>query len=115
MRQFRFYKETDNRWYIDLPEWKGAKADLEMVSGADRMLEYMAEGESEVEVYISEEHFAGAYFLDLLDEYPPGAGADYILRMYKGIEFNLQMWLCDVTKFVFNKFPVRIFIAPITK
>jgi hypothetical protein len=27
-----FVKEEDNRWYIDLPNWEGDKADLEMVT-----------------------------------------------------------------------------------
>jgi len=113
MRKFRFYKESDNRWYIDLPEWTGSKADLEMVAGADNMLDYMAEGNNEVHAYISEIEFECADVLKLkglADDI--GNGAYYFMKKYRGIEINLSLWLCDVTLFVFNgKFPEYIFIA----
>jgi hypothetical protein len=40
-----------------------------------------------------------------------GNGAFYKLENYKGIEIGLEMWLCDVTKFVFGKFPKIIYFA----
>ena len=113
MRKFKFYKESNNNWYIDLPEWKGSKAELEMVAGADTMLEYMAEGESEVYVYISDEEFEGADVLrlkGLADDI--GNGAYYFMQKYMGIYLDLDVWLCDVTLTVFNNvFPKYIFIA----
>lgn len=33
-----------------------------------------------------------------------------MLESYKGIQINLEMWLCDVTKFVFGDFPKSIYI-----
>jgi hypothetical protein len=30
-RMFKFYKESTGRWYVDLPEWEGEKAEIEMV------------------------------------------------------------------------------------
>ena len=41
-RKFKFYKEEDNRWFVDLPEWEGDKEDLEMVMGADILLEILS-------------------------------------------------------------------------
>jgi len=38
-----------------------------------------------------------------------GEGAWYKLENYLGIDFRLQMWLCDVTKFVFGDFPRKIY------
>ena len=110
----RFYKESDNRWYVDLPEWTGTKAELEMVAGADVMLDYMCEGKNEITIVISNEMFEGGDKLDfikLADDI--GEGAYYNLFIYKGIELNLDMWLCDVTKFVFGDFPKTIFITPV--
>ena len=112
MKRLKFNKETDGRWYVDLPEWTGLKADLEMVIGADSMLEYMAEGNNEVYLYASENEFEGADKLEMLrlaTEF--GNGAFYKLENYRGIEIGLEMWLCDVTKFVFGDFPSRIFIS----
>ncbi len=37
MKKFKFNKEAQNRWYIELPEWTGSKSELEMVFGADTL------------------------------------------------------------------------------
>ena len=41
MREFKFYKDPEHRWYVDLPEWEGEKDNLEMVLGADSFLEIL--------------------------------------------------------------------------
>lgn len=112
MKRLKFYKESDNRWYVDLPEWTGSKAELEMVDGADNMLEYMAEGEGQVWLVLSEQEFENAdklEFLRLATEIENGAF--YKLDKYRGIKIGLEMWLCDVTKFVFGDFPKTIFLS----
>ena len=112
MKKLKFYKESDNRWYVDLPEWVGSKAELEMVAGADSMLEYMAEGEAQVWLILSEQEFENADKLDFLRLATEiENGAFYKLEKYKGIEIGLEMWLCDVTKFVFGDFPKTIFLS----
>jgi len=112
MKRLKFHKESDNRWYVDLPEWTGSKAELEMVSGADSMLEYMAEGEEQVWLILSEQEFENAdklEFLRLATEIENGAF--YKIEKYRGIKIGLEMWLCDVTKFVFGDFPKTIFLS----
>lgn len=112
MKRLKFYKESDSRWYVDLPEWTGSKAELEMVAGADSMLEYMSEGEGQVWLVLSEQEFENAdklEFLRLATEIENGAF--YKLDKYRGIEIGLEMWLCDVTKFVFGDFPKMIFLS----
>ncbi len=113
MRKFKFYKEWNGRWYVDLPEWPGTKADLEMVAGADAMLEYMAEGENEVLAYISETEFECAETLKLKGPADDiGSGAYYFMKRYRGIEINLDLWLCDVMKFLYDGgFPKVLFIT----
>ena len=37
-QNLKFNKEAD-RWYIDLPDWTGTKGELEMVAGADTLLD----------------------------------------------------------------------------
>jgi hypothetical protein len=116
MRHLRFYKESDQwfdeRWYVDLPDWTGDKADLEMVSGADSMLELMAEGEREFIVAVSDTRFENSdeiMFKKKADDI--GNGAYYFMKNYAGISYHLDIWLCDVTLSVFNGFPASIFIA----
>jgi hypothetical protein len=119
MRTFKFYKEADSRWYVDLPEWEGPKADLEMVAGADSFLEILAEGEGKVDVILSVTPFAGADTLTMsrlgrIEGWELGSGAWYDLNQYKSISFDgLEMWLCDVTKFVFGDFPKEIYFSKV--
>jgi hypothetical protein len=112
MRTLKFEKEKDNRWYVVLPEWIGSKADLEMVAGADTMLEYMAEGEDSVSLCMSMEYFENS---DKLEFVRPATewqnGSFYKMKTYRGVELNLDLWLCDVTLFVFGIFPENIFIS----
>jgi len=42
MRTVKFNKEPDMLWYIVYPEWTGEHSDLQMVSGADELLEVLA-------------------------------------------------------------------------
>jgi len=72
----------------------------------------MAEGNNYVNLHLSEEAFDGAdklEFIRIATEI--GNGAHYIMRSYAGIEFNLEMWICDVCMFVFNKFPMNIYLS----
>lgn len=114
MKKIRFYKETTCRWYADIPEWNGTKDDLEMVLGADTMLDIISEGDDEVLLYLSVEYFENSNELSLIrlaTEYDNGAF--YKLNDYCGINLNLEIWLCDVTKFVFGNFPEKIFLSKV--
>jgi hypothetical protein len=112
MKSYKFYKES-NRWFIYLPEWKGNKEDLEMVEGADTMLDIISQGESPITLFLSIQNDCYAYptVLEKLEECDSiKGGAYYLMKEYNGIEYNLKLWLCDVTLFVFNEFPEKIYI-----
>ena len=114
IREFRFYQESTHEWYVDLPEWDGPKSALEMVMGADTMLNILSQGEGEVRVLLSTSNFNGADSLVFLNETPEiGEGAAYLMLEYQGITLHLQVWLCDVTKFVFGEFPKIIWLAKV--
>jgi hypothetical protein len=114
MKTLKFNKEPDNRWYVDLPEWEGPKADLEMVSGADTMLDIIAQGEGTATLYMDTTYHDGFETLELnRPAIELGNGAYYTMGKYQGIDFDLEMWLCDVTKFVFDEFPTKIYFAKI--
>lgn len=109
-KDFKFYKDPDNKWYIDLPEWKGSKAELQMVCGADTMLDIISEGENTVAIHFDLNSYEGSDVLELKEIHPADfSGATYFLKSFRGIELNLEMWLCDVTKFVFGDFPKNIY------
>jgi hypothetical protein len=113
-RTVKFYREPNGSWYVDLPEWTGPKSDLQMVLGADNLLEMISEGEAETMVRFSTESFDGADVLNFMHEGIPGdifmGGGMYKLENYKGIkQYGFQLWLCDVTKFVFGNMPEKIY------
>jgi hypothetical protein len=111
--KYKFEKEENGNWYVVLPEWTGEKAELQMVMGADTMLDKLANGEKEVELKISLEPFDNALHLRLLKEGQILGGGDYILEKYNGEDINLDVWLCEVTRFVFGFIPDNIYLEKV--
>lgn len=117
--KLRFYKEIyenehTEKWFVDLPTWEGPKEALEMVCGADTMLNRMDLGAGEVTLKISAIDFEGADELNMVREATEiGDGAFYLLGEYLGEEINLGMWLCGVTTYVFGYYPEVIFLKVI--
>ena len=113
MKQHRFMREGAG-WYIDLPEYLGqggSKADLEMVSGADTMLNIIAGGANEVTLQIDTRPFEGADELQLTELCDPVLGGGYYhMKFFEGKGVSQDMWLCEVTRFVFHDIPQKIYI-----
>ena len=118
----KFYKEN-NKWYIELPEWTGEKWELEMVCGADTMLDIAAQGEDVVYLNISIENprynpnepdslpiLLHVDQLIKIKDTPDIGGALYMLKSFRGFEYNLEVWLCHVLSFVFGELPETIYI-----
>ena len=113
MKEHRFVREGMG-WYIDLPEYLlqgGDKGDLQMVSGADTMLDIIAEEKNEITLQIDTEPFEGADEL-LLTElcHPILGGGYYFMKQFENKAVNKDLWLCDVTRFVFGNIPAKIYI-----
>lgn len=108
---FRFYKTSANRWYIDLPDWTGSIDELEMVQGADTMLDLVSNYTSECHLTISNEPFEGADEITLVTDLTNSiGGGNYFMKSYKDKVVNQQMWLCEVTTFIFNSLPQGIWV-----
>lgn len=102
MKNYTFNKEL-GLWYIDLPNWTGTKSELRMVGGADTLLDHLSNNGKTVDVMLSidEESPTGFETLKRIVRTPPN-GCMYHLGF-------APVWLCDVTKFVFDGiFPKRI-------
>lgn len=116
MKTYRFIKE-EKKWYIDLPEYieqGGDKGDLQMVEGADVMLDVMSGNTSEVSLIISRDQFDYADTLQLIEVCDPVIGGGmYLLAEYEGKNINQQMWLCAVTEFVFGDLPEMIYVKKV--
>lgn len=110
MEVFKFYKENDGRWYVDLPSWPGDKDDLEMVAGADKLLDYLSNNANEISLILSTDSFENCDVLNLVQQCGKGGGALYSYNTEKD---NI-LWLCDVLKFVFKSFPEKIYIKKVS-
>ena len=104
----KFYREN-NRWYIDLPNWKGTKSDLLMVAGADKLLERLSNGQPSVSLEVDTEPFDGSMVMTRLMKTPFIGGATYKTNNGR------LLWLCKVTEFVFGSMPKHIYYKPLAE
>ena len=114
---FRFYKNDHNEWYVDLPSWTGDPAELEMVKGADTMLDTVSNQTRECFIAMSDQQFDDAEILILQFARPEnlGGGGDYLLQSYQGNELNHEVWLCAVVQFVFKYLPSLIYFSKVER
>ena len=108
--KMRFYKQ-ENKWYVDLPNWTGDQDALQMVAGADTMLDIYSNNGDEVLLSISKtpiENYDKLEFVSMADDM--GEGAYYVMKKHGEEVINLEMWLCAVTLFVFDEYPKELFI-----
>lgn len=114
-RIIRFYKNAKHEWYADIPEWGGSLDELQMVEGADELLNWIAASATECKLRMADAHFDNAEILDLVyvREENLGGGGDYLLNSFKGDVKNHKLWLCHVTEFVFRQLPERIYFKEI--
>lgn len=110
MRTLTFNKEKSG-WYIDLPEWKGSKGDLAMVSGADTLLDRISNDEESVKLSVALTPVDNFYKLKLTTKVNKAGGGIY--KVYGAKKFPKEIWLCDVTKFVFGgHLPPEVYFYP---
>ena len=112
-REFRFYQESNGAWFVDLPEWKAARWYLQMVAGADYILDCLkSEHRDDIILYVSLEHFDGAEVLVKSFEDPQGDGADY--RYWDTNQKTMMtVWLCGVTEWFYGYMPEKIYFRKV--
>lgn len=108
---YDFVKEESGEWFIVLPDYPGEKADLQMVAGADLMLDHLLSlmdnpDKGMVNLIISDgTDVFNDHTLYFIEE-PEHSGAIYFAEA-----FGMHIWLCDVVKFIFGEFPKSIYFS----
>lgn len=107
----KFNKEENNRWYIDLPDWAESHDNLEMVAGADDLLNFLGGNPITISCIISKEdkEIEGYIKLKRLN-WGLTSGAYYSVN-YDGI--NRKLWICPVTLYVMGEYPEYLYIKKI--
>ena len=110
-KELTFNKNEKGEWYLQLPEWTGDPAELQMVEGADQWLELVGKGNPKINLTLSTKNFDQAAVLTLLrtKEQNLGGGGIYYLESYLGATIELKIWLCEVTRFIFDDLPQKIY------
>lgn len=114
MRKLDFYKDS-NGWFIDLPDYPGEKWDLQMVAGADKMLDVLSKGSDLVTLEVDEPPFSGAENVLILDYILNGWGTYRWAELFGDITRfkDGDVGLCPVTEYVFGHFPDNIYFKTI--
>ena len=114
MKQFTFVK-LSGRWFVDVP-FDGSVNELEMVFGADTLLESYSDGERVVHVYIpeSEEDYTDYTFeticsqVFLTKKCQDKDGTTYVVTSsrYRG-----DIWLCPVFNLLMGESPDKLYVG----
>ena len=104
---FDFERWEDGRWFVILPEWDGDQEDLEMVEGADKMLDALTTDGMYSSLDISMEDPEDEDYFTLDIEAHDEDGAFY--NVIGCDKFDGTIWLCNVMHFVFGDHPDRLF------
>ena len=123
-----FIAEVDppiKRWYYNFKHWGFDHANLEMVSGADTLCEYYAQGNNQVTIKLIATNklinngSADDFDLYTAEDIPNLPLADRILlgRTYMGVNVTedaeiktTRIWICPVTLFVLGRYPKYLYI-----
>jgi len=86
-----------------------------MVLGADTLLDLLSKDTGSVNLKFSTENFEGSSKLTWVCNGVPDmeevGGAVYNIKEFDGLEQDFNLWLCDVTSFVFGELPKEIYFA----
>ncbi len=105
--EFSFECYEDGRWYVVFPEYEGDHADLEMVDGADKMLDALTEDGLYATLNVElEEPTDGDYFTLEIEAHDED-GAFYNVKNCD--KFEGTVWLCNVVHEFFGNHPDTIY------
>lgn len=103
--EISFERYDDGRWYVVFPEYEGDHEDLEMVEGADKMLDALTDDNLYVDTIVSLEKLPSGFMLKM--ESHDDFGAFYNVIGCEQFEGNV--WLCNVVHDFFGEHPEEIY------
>ena len=103
------------RWFVHLPDYPGSPEDLEMVCGADSFCQQLDKHNTGfVTVYVGIEpkvnQFTTQEYVFTFDAYSEWSGEIDGATYHLESDPDFEIWLCNVTKYVFGEFPATIYV-----
>ena len=109
--EISFERFDNGRWYVVFPEYEGDQDDLEMVEGADRMLDALTEDGLYSTLNICLEEPSNGEYFTLEMEAHDEDGAFY--NVINCLQFEGTVWLCNVVHEFFGNHLEQIFCSVI--
>ena len=109
--ELTFEKWEDGRWFVVLPDYDGDQEDLEMVDGADKLLDILTTDGLYVTLNVSLENPNNDMYILKLVKHDE-IGATYEVTNH-GRFLNKDIWLCNVVHNIFGEHPEIIYFEPI--
>ena len=103
--ELSFEKWENGKWFVVLPEYDCDQEDLEMVDGADTLLDFLTTDGLYVIIDMSLEERPGYSVMRLVAH--DVIGGTYQVENLEG--FSQDVWLCNVVHFLFGEHPEEIF------
>lgn len=111
-----FEKTQEGQWYVVLPNYEGDKEDLEMVDGADKLLDRLSDGDTKCTIEVSiDSPLYGTFIKSQLIDHNE-FGATYITNeepLDENSNNDNMFWLCNVTHIIFGEHPLHIYFKKI--
>lgn len=105
--EISFERFEDGKWYVVFPEYDGPQEDLEMVEGADKILDTLTEDGMYVTLEVHLKEPTSNDYFTLEQEAHDEDGTFYNVKECD--RFNGMVWLCNVAHEFFGDHPERIF------
>ena len=104
MKKILSFVKLSERWFVDIP-WEGDVSDLQMVSGADLLLDSLCNGNTRISIEVSTDLIKDYIHLNRVSE--DEFGATYRVNTPN---FIGEIWLCPVTLAVFPNYPKDLYM-----
>lgn len=105
----KFNKLSSNRWYAEVDDWPGDFEDLQMIFGADTLLDKLSDGKDYVKLAIYADEIPNKFTV-MLNKYNEDKEGAYYMQRYYG-DIPESVFICNVTEFVLGYFPDTIYIT----
>ena len=104
MKKILSFVKLSERWFVDIP-WDGDVADLQIVVGANLLLDSLCNGNLRISIEVSTDPIKDYIYLNKISE--DEFGATYWINTPN---FSGEIWLSPVTLAIFPDYPKDLYM-----